>query len=166
MKKAGSVVVALSISLFIYVFYRSEKTVVNELIIMILSFDTYAALKSNIVQTIPLSDSIVYALPGGLWVFCATALSQNFYLRMDGYEFPVVHVPAMFAVGLELCQLLRLTRGTFDFLDVLSFGLFWLLAVHSFKPDRSCQNTLSPFTVDGFICLACFFAVFLAHVNR
>ncbi|MBT1697357.1 hypothetical protein KK083_10755 [Fulvivirgaceae bacterium PWU4] len=166
MKRAYSIVIALSISLFIYLFYRSEKTVVNEFMILILSFETYTAIKNYIINTIPLNKPAIFSLPGGLWVFCATALSQDFYIKIRRYKIQVVLVPILFAVGLEFCQLVHVTNGRFDIWDIAFYLLFWLLAYCSFQSHGSQQNILSPFTLHGFICLACFLSVYLAHVSR
>jgi hypothetical protein len=166
MKRTYSIVALLSISLFIYLFYRSEKTVVNELIILILSFDTYIAIKSSIINAIPLNKPIIFSLPGGLWIFCATALSRDFYIKIRDHKIQIVLVPILFVIGLEFCQLIHLTNGRFDIWDIAFYLLFWLLACYSFQSRGSQQNILSPFTLHGFICLACFLSVYLAHVSQ
>lgn len=166
MKRRYSVFISLSISLFIYLFYRSEKTLVNELIIVILSFDTYAEIKSSMINAIPMNEVIVFSLPGGLWVFCATALSQDFYMKIRNHKIQVAFVPILFAIGLEFCQLIHFTNGRFDIWDIAFYLMFWLLAYYSFQHHRPQQNILSPFTLRGFICLACFLSVYLAHVSQ
>lgn len=167
MKKVYSIAGVLFISLFIYAFYRSDKTVINELIILILSEETYISIKSFIVSIMPLPEPIIFSLPGGLWVFCVTILSSNFYLPVKQYRIPMVFLPILFATGLELCQLIHLTRGRFDLWDVVFYLLFWLLAYHSFQSRwQQQQNIFAPFTIHGFICLVCFFSVYLAHVNH
>lgn len=166
MRRICSVVVALSVSLFIYLFYRSEKTVVNELMIMILSFDTYTGMKACIISEVPLPDSIIFSLPGGLWIFCVTLLSQGFYMKLADRKIQLVLLPILFAIGLEFCQLLHLTRGRFDVWDIFSYLLFSSLAHCLSKSDCSQQNILSPFTLHGFMFLACFLSVYLAHVSQ
>lgn len=166
MKKFTSIAAALSVSLFIYVFYRSEKTVVNEFIILLLSFDSYLSIKTGIMDALPLPKSIVYSLPGGLWVFCVTLLSQNFYFRIWSHKISLTFVPILFVIGLELCQLAHLTNGRFDFLDLIFYVLFWALAYYFSRANESQQDIVSPFTLDGFICVACFLSVYLAHVSQ
>jgi hypothetical protein len=166
MKKACSIIAALLMSLFIYVFYRSEKTVVNELIILIISFDTYTTIKSIITNTIPLNETIIFSLPGGLWVYCATALSHDFYLEIRKYRIQFIVVPISFAIGLEFCQLIHFTNGTFDIWDIAFYKIFWLISYYSSRCYGLQQNILSPFTLPGFICLACFLSVYLAHVSQ
>lgn len=166
MKRAYRISLILLISLFIYVFYRSEKTVVNELFILILSLDTYTMAKSSVINAIPLTPHLIFSLPGGLWIFCATTLSQGFYLRMGNHKMQLDLVPILFAVGLEFFQLIHFTHGTFDNWDIAFYLMFWLLAYYPFESDREHQNILSPFTPQGFICLACFLSVYLAHVSQ
>ena len=165
MKKRYSILIALFISLFIYLFYRSEKTVVNELIMLILPFDSYSAIKCSILKTLPLNDAIVYSLPGGLWIFCVTALSKDFYLEIRNHKMQVIFLPVLFAIALEFCQLFQLTNGRFDIWDIAFYLLFWLLATYSSKSQRSQQNIMSPFTLDSFVCIVCFLSVYLAHVS-
>lgn len=165
MKKIYSVAVALGVSLFVYAFYRSEKTLVNSLIIMILSVETYSGLKQAIVNSIPLSDLIIFSIPGGLWVFCATAVSEGFYITIRGRKFQVSLVAVLFAIGLELCQLIGLTNGRFDLLDIAAYLFFWSLAAFIFETNNT-QKKLSPFTLPGFICVACLLSVYLAHVRQ
>jgi hypothetical protein len=139
---------------------------VNEFIILILSLDTYAWIKNSIINAIPLNKPTIFSLPGGLWIFCATALSQDFYMIIRRYKIQVIHIPILFAIGLEFCQLIHITNGRFDIWDIAFYLLFWLLAYYSFQSHGSQQNILSPFTLHGFICVACFLSVYLAHVSQ
>ncbi len=165
MKKAFSVTIALLISLFIYLFYRCDRTVVNELAILLFSYDGYQIMKSNIGLAVPLHKLIINSLPGGLWIFCVTILAKDFYIKIRGHKIRVAILPVVFAVCLEFCQLIHLTNGTFDIADILCYLLFWFLAERSSRHEIPEQNMLSPFTLRGFICLACFLTVYLAHVN-
>lgn len=166
MKRAFSGALALLASLFIYVFYRSDKTLVNELVKLVFSFDRYANIRSTIMSALPLNEIVIYALPGGLWMFCVTVLARDFYVQFRRYKIPMTTVPIGFAIGLELFQLLHVTRGRFDPWDIACYVAFWLAAMFGIRNQHPQQNILSPFTIKGFICLACFFSVFLAHVNR
>ena len=166
MRSTNSLIVfTLLLSLFIYLFYRTEKTLVNEIIILIFSFDTYSEIRTTVTNAIPLNEPVIFSLPGGLWVFCTTVLSKDFYLKILGYKIRVFVVPIIFTISLEFFQLLHLTNGRFDFRDIGCYLIFWMLAYYSFRPDRPQQNILSPFTLNSFICLACFLVVYLAHVG-
>jgi hypothetical protein len=167
MKRTYSVIgIALSVSLFIYLFYRSKNTVVNELIVLLLTPTTYSEIRTRITDMIPLSEPILFSLPGGLWVFCMTVLSRDLYLQIRRHKIMIVNLPLLFAIGLEFLQRLRITNGTFDLVDIGFYLLFWMLAYFGFKPRSAEPDRLSPFTFKGFICLACFLAVYLAHVSQ
>lgn len=164
MKKAFSLATLL-VSLFIYLFYRSEKTVVNELLIALISYETYSQIKTSIIHFVPLSNLIIFSLPGGIWIFCATVFSQGFYMNIGRWQFPLVLMPILFAVVLELFQLFHLTNGRFDYWDLVFYVLFWLLATYSFPIRSKKENIWAPFTFHGFVCLLCLFSVYLAHVS-
>ena len=167
MRRSISITTALLISLFIYLFYRSERTLVNELAILFVPFDTYSTLKTLIGNALPLKEQVIFSLPGGLWIFCATVLAREFYLEVKNNRIQLSVVPVLFAIGLEFCQLLKLTNGTFDRWDIGFYLAFWLLGYSAFQPrDPAQKNMLSPFTLDGFVCVACFLSVYLAHVNQ
>jgi hypothetical protein len=138
---------------------------VNELVISILSFDTYSGIKTAIINAVPLNKLIIFSLPGGLWIFCVTALSQDFYVRIKNYKIQLSLVPVLFTIGLEFGQLIHLTNGRFDLWDIAFYLMFWMIARYSYLFHRSQQNILSPFTLRGFTCLVCFVSVYLAHVN-
>ena len=70
----------LSACLFIYVFYRTEKTLVNYIATALLSKEGYKGVKEIIVSVLPLKDIIIYSLPEGLWVFCIT-ITSSFFLH-------------------------------------------------------------------------------------
>jgi hypothetical protein len=167
MKRTYSLIAIISfVSLFIYLFYRTEKTVVNELMMLFLSLDTFAEIRTWIAQTIPLNEPIIFSLPGGLWIFCTTVLSKTLFMKIGNHTIQLAIVPVLFAIGLEFCQLIHITRGTFDHWDIGFYLVFWLLAYYRFQPRNPQQNIRSSFTLNGYICLACFLSVYLAHVNQ
>lgn len=167
MRKAYSLaVLGLSASLFIYLFYRTKNTVVNELIVLLLSPGAYAEIRSSVADVISLNDPFVFSLPGGLWVFCVAILSKGFYLKIGKFTISIVFLPVLFAIGLEIFQLFHITHGTFDPWDIVFYLLFWSMAYYGFRIHGMQQNILSPFSLKGFICLAGFLSVYLAHVSR
>lgn len=166
MRRRYSIAGALLFSLFIYSFYRSEKTLVNELIISILPFEIYNTIKTGITEALPLNKFMIFSLPGGLWIFCVTALAQDFYVRIKNHQIQFSLVPVLFAIGLEFAQLFHLTNGRFDIWDIVSYLVFWSIGSYSYQFHRQQQNLLSPLTFRGVTCLVCFAAVYLAHVNH
>lgn len=158
------IVLSLMASLFIYMFYRTENTVINEIIISLTSLDGYLSLRDAVAAGVPLNDHIIYSLPEGLWVFCITLISKFFFVKIRGREVNLIYVPLIISIGLELCQLFNLTNGRFDFWDIGLSVLFWAAGVHLFKHESSRQNIMNPFTIKSMVCLFTYLIIYLAHV--
>jgi hypothetical protein len=154
---------SLLISLFIYVFYRTEKTLVNQLIITLFSYQGYIDLKTNVASALPLKDFLIYSLPEGLWVFCITVMSGPFFLKIRKYRFNLVFAPLLISLLMEIFQLLHFTNGRFDWIDIIFASAFWLLAY--FWTKRSCKQKLfQSFDARTICCIFCYSIVYLAHV--
>jgi hypothetical protein len=158
------IVLSLLISLFIYLFYRTEKTVVNEIFISLISFDKFVEFRKAITNTLSLNEHIIYSLPEGLWVFCITLTSKYLLLKVGNREINLLFLPLIFSIGLELFQLLHLTNGRFDIWDIAFSVLFWAIANYLIIHKSTKQNILHPFTTKSFICLCSYLIVYLAHV--
>ncbi|MDI9364128.1 MAG: hypothetical protein QM541_04190 [Flavobacterium sp.] len=158
------IALSLLLSLFVYLFYRTEKTVINEIFISIISFDKFAELRKEITNILPLNEHIIYSLPEGLWVFCITLTSKHLFLKVGKLEINLFFIPLVFSIGLELFQLLHLTNGRFDFWDIGFSILFWAVANYLINYKSIRQNILQPFTLKSFICLLSYLIVYLAHV--
>ncbi|MGI4875168.1 MAG: hypothetical protein ACRYFX_28770 [Janthinobacterium lividum] len=105
----------LAASLLLYTLFRTRDTIVNQVIIHLLSF------RPPVLQ-LPQAPWVVYNLPGALWLYAFlwfTSLSRSKFLTL---------LPLGLALGIEAVQLLHLTDGTFDGLDVL----FYLLSLLAF----------------------------------
>jgi len=50
--------------------------------------------------------------------------------------------------------------------DIVFYLTFWMIARTGFQSHHPQQDALPPFTLKGFMCLACFLSVYLAHVNQ
>jgi hypothetical protein len=137
---------------------------ITEMFISIISFDNYIELRNGIKNTLPLSEHIIYSLPEGLWVFCVTLTSKYLFIKVGRREFNLFYAPLIFAIGLELFQLIHLTNGRFDFWDIGYSIVFWAIANYliSFKDIR--QNILNPFSLRSFVCILSYLIVYLAHV--
>lgn len=68
---------------------------------------------------VPLTDFLVYSLPGGLWVFVLSLLGWR--LRVGGVH--LHYLGLAFGLGFEFTQILGWTDGVFDWLDLLAVGL-------------------------------------------
>ncbi len=85
------IILALSFCLFVYLFYRTERTVVTEMFISLISFDRFIGLRKNITNALPLNKHIVYSLPEGLWVFCITLTSKYYFLKFGGRKLNLIN---------------------------------------------------------------------------
>ncbi|MFT3748393.1 MAG: hypothetical protein QM768_08760 [Agriterribacter sp.] len=160
------IILSLLISLFIYLFYRTQRTVVNEIFISLLSADKYYALKEKISGTIPLNKYIIYSLPEGLWVFCITLTSKFLFIRIGKREMDIVFMPLLFCIGLEFMQLLHFTNGRFDYWDIAVSFLFWSIAKYWIKDAQPRQDILQLYTERSFVCILSYGIVYLAHVGN
>ena len=163
-KKYFLIIISLAISLFIYLFYRTEKTVVTDLFISLISLDRYVGLKEIIVNNVILNEHIINSLPEGLWVFCITLTSKNLFLKVGDKEISLLFLPLLFSIGLEFFQLFKLTNGRFDFWDIGFSIAFWAIANYLMKYKNSRQNILCPFNIDSLICIFSYLIIYLAHV--
>lgn len=160
------ITLSLAISLFIYLFYRTEKTVVTDLFISLISLNEFLNLKVSIVNNLILNEHIINSLPEGLWVFCITLTSKNLFLKIENREINLLYLPLVFSIGLEFFQLFNLTNGRFDFWDIgFSIG-FWAIANYFAKQTSSKQNILNPFDSKSIICILSYVIVYLAHVGK
>lgn len=155
---------ALLLSFFIYVFYRTEKTVVNEILLTFIPLDNFLLLRTYITAAFPLNNHIIYSLPEGLWVFCITITSKRLFVKFAGRELNLIYLPLIFAIGLELFQLLRLTNGRFDFWDIGVSLLFWAIGRYALLDARMKQNIFDPVNFRSVICILSYLIVYLAHV--
>ena len=158
------IAITLLISLFIYLFYRTEKTVVTGLFLSVVSADQFSEMRRTITSTLPLNEFVIYSLPEGLWVFCISMTSRSLFIKIGRRELGLIFVPLIFSIGLELLQLLRFTNGRFDFWDIWISVFFWVLANYALKHRLQRQNIFAPFNTRSSICLLSYLIVYLAHV--
>ena len=158
------IIVCLLCSLFIYLFYRTEKTVVNQIFISIVSLGKFVEWRRFVAGALPLNSHIIYSLPEGLWVFCITLVSKPFYVKVYNREINLLFLPLIFSIGLELLQLVHITNGRFDFWDIGSSVAGWSAAAYLMKNKSAIQNIRNPFTNKSLICVFTYLIVYLAHV--
>lgn len=164
-KRFAFIIIALLISLFIYLFYRTENTVSNAIFIFIFSKETYLQLKQWINQQLILPQPFIYSLPEGLWVFSATLASKDFFISLKSLKINLYLFPLLFAFALEVLQLFGITNGTFDLLDLFVSILFWLIGILIMRSPSSTKNSLYPVNANSWLCLSTYLVVLLAHVS-
>lgn len=155
---------ALMISLFIYLFYRTDKTVINDLIIKLMTERHYFSLKQAIQTAFPLNDFIIFSLPEGLWIFCITLTSKAFYIPFFRWKINGIAIPLLWAFGLELLQLLGIANGRFDYADLTCVLFFWFIAAYLVKPIPNKQRFFKSFDNPTAVCIFSYAIIYLAHV--
>ncbi|WP_290795994.1 hypothetical protein [Flavihumibacter sp. UBA7668] len=155
---------SLLMSLYIYVIYRTDKTLVNQLIIALISWEKYSAMKSEVQTLLPLADWIIYSLPEGLWIFCISIISTYFFLEIKGRQFNLTPAPIIIAVVMEIFQLLQLSNGRFDWMDLILSFLFWFLAILLTRKDRQKEALFRTWNIANFGCIFSYSIVYFAHV--
>jgi len=155
---------ALFTSLFIYLFYRTQHTVVN---IMLNKLSHGQAVTSihYIRDHFPLPVFLIYSLPEALWVFAATLVSKQLFIKFRERNFHLAWAPLSYAISLEFLQLFHLMPGSFDWMDIsLSLG-FTLYAVRFIKCPLPAQQLLGKFNYRTFFFIYIYAIVFLSHVS-
>ena len=163
-KKYILVGLSVLVSLFIYLFYRTEKTVINDIFISIVSCEHYVHWKNFVTNHFALPGAIIYSLPEGLWVFSITLTSGSFFLRVGSHQLSLLFLPLVFSIGLELIQLLHLTNGRFDFMDIALSILFWAVARYYLPLRLKQQNIFQRVTTHSAVCISSYLIIYLAHV--
>jgi len=158
--------ISLLTSLFIYLFYRTNRTVVNEILIRMISFETYTTLKAHIVRVLPLNNMVIYSLPEGLWVFCITLTSKPYYIKLNKWRIDCIFIPLILCLTLEIFQLFHITNGRFDFMDIGISAIFWMLGSYVLDDKSEKQNIFTRPNSKLVICLANYSVVYLAHVFK
>lgn len=150
--------------LFIYVFYRPEGTLINIILNDVSPNGLLINLKQSIQSLLPLNETIIYSLPGGLWVFSATVLARKLQIRISTRKINLEWLPMTFALWLEFWQYFGIVKGHFDLMDIFMVVLFGLSALLAFKPMKLTPQTLFPFHRRSAAFLLVFVCVFLGHV--
>lgn len=168
MKKNWFLALALLFgSLIIYLFYRTEETVVNTLAAWLLGQGRFEGLRALFRLHLPLSSFAVYSLPEMLWTAAFTLLSGPLYVRIFRKTLFCYWIPLFVSVGLELLQLLPRFPGRFDRADLLGAVLAWAAVVaFSRKKTHPAQNLFERPDAQRFAFLGCYAIMYLAHVWR
>ena len=166
MKLYLPVFVCLTFCAFIYFAFRIEATVLNQLILLFLSRESYLLYKTQAAALITVNSFAIFSLPEGLWVFCATALSAPFYIEFKARRINCIIIPLLFAISLEFMQLLHLTHGRFDWVDLVCSFAFWLSGYGVTSKLKGNTDLLSSVSHKSLACYAIYLLVLLSYVKR
>lgn len=168
MKKIDlSALIVLTFCLFIYIFYRTEKTVINQLLTQFYSSKSFVEMQQCVRRILPLNKFIIYSLPEGLWVFSATIFSYPFYINIKKYYFYCVYIPIIYPILLEIFQYFNWIHGTFDLIDIIICLFFWLIASLYVKNKSNRENIItSSLTIKKVLFFSIYGIVYLSHVCK
>lgn len=159
------ITIALVTSLFIYVFFRTNNTVINEILIELFTPQRFLPLKRCIQSNLSLSKSFIYSLPEGLWAFCATLTSKDFFIEIKRKRINLVYLPLLFTLSLEGLQYFHVTNGVFDFLDIGFSLVFWVIGYSFFNINEVKKNLFKEIRFKGYFCIFCYVIIYLSHVH-
>lgn len=150
--------------LLIYVFFRTDKTIVNQLLTQLISKEDFIELQHMVRESIPLNDKIIYSLPSAAWVFCTTLTSKFIFVKIKARQIQLRYAPIAYVVVVEILQYFGVTNGYFDFLDLLFSSVFWAAAAFLFNFGESKQNLINPINANSLVCVTSYLIVFLSVV--
>lgn len=163
-KSFGFQLSPLLISLVIYVFYRSELTVVNQLIGFFIPIVELLKWQDEIQTALPLPSWAIYSLPEGLWVLFVTLISKEFHFSRQSKNYSLVVFPLLMAVAIEIVQYANITNGTFDWLDLGFAFTFWSIACFLIPPKFNVLQLNKPFKLRRLILFFSYAIVILSDV--
>ena len=155
---------SLLLSLAIYLFYRTEKTVVNELLGYFINLKDYSSMKVIISKNLQLPKQIIYSLPEGLWVFCVCLLSKDLYFQISKTKFNCSLIALLFPITLEFLQLIHITNGTFDPMDIYFSVFFWLFAFFLIPSPYLKKNIFREYDIRSLSFFFSYAIVYLSDV--
>lgn len=162
-KYKGLVLLCLTVCALIYIFFRPEGSLIN-IVINLFVPETFLTFKEKVRTALPLPESIIYSLPGGLWVFSATMVARNLQLNIFNKRIHLEWLPMLFALWLELLQYGSLLKGRFDWVDIWYVLVLGLLAKFFFNTNYKRYTSLNAFNQQAWAFTFVFACVFMAHV--
>ena len=122
------IAMAMLLGLYLYFMYRSQDTIVNALLAK-LGAREFPFLMNIWHKHYAIPQWCMYSLPEGLWVFSATLLSIRLEFPIRENRIHLKYLPFLFAMLVELVQVLGITNGQFDWLDIFVSFIFTVLAL-------------------------------------
>jgi hypothetical protein len=135
----------LLLSALIYVFLREPYTYFSFLLQKLLGIG-FSSLCMHIVIPKHL-HWLIYSLPSGLWVMATTLLGRLFCRSNCSY----LCLPILLVLWIECCQFLKITDGSFDWLDIWMSISGFLLAI--IIPLDVSKNTKKRWVIAYSICI-------------
>lgn len=156
----------------IYLFFRTTDTVVYQIFQLIISDSSLIKIR-DFLQENQTPSWFIYNLPGGLWIFAfANACFLFLSDRQCDYSKKIIAILFSIVCLLEFMQLIHLTDGRFDFLDLLVYALASLgsyLLVYKRVQNHTHHSIFNkeknPFYAIGFLISLFIVSIYLADVQ-
>ncbi len=158
------ILISLGCALFLYLFYRTDHTLVNKIYISLMGYEHYISLKFWLQHKYHLNNWIVYSLPGGLWVFAATIVSKQYNIALFKMNFNVKFIPLIIVLFIEMTQLLKWNHGVFDVMDIIFGCGGWFAGLMVFNSQEYTNYKISILQLKSWFCIMTNAIVYLAHV--
>ncbi len=160
------IAISLLLSLFVYVFYRTEQTLVNYLCIQLVGIDAFSQSRIWMHAHVTLSGFQRYSLPEALWILSITLLSKRYVFHWGKKVFSMYYIPLILALGFEVFQYWGWSAGHADVQDLWGAVLFWGLGMWLF-PEREPKISLfKNMNIHTLLCTGTYAVVYLAHVIK
>ncbi len=158
------IALALLLSLFVYLFFRTEQTVVNYLFIKIWGGQPFYQSRAWVTSHVNLSNFQTYSLPEALWILAITLLSKRYMIQFGKIQISLWYLPLLLAFGFEFFQWMHWSNGSADLNDLWGAGLFWALGMTVFPEKEPKISLFQSFNIHALLCTGAYAVVYLAHV--
>lgn len=149
----------------IYTFYRPDSILINEIWIKLGWIEERKVIGEWLDHNLSLPAWAIYNLPEALWTICLTICCKPLYLRRGKQKTALVLLPPVFVIILEFFQMLHITKGTFDLLDIVLSVIAWLwIAVLPRKQPLS-SFQFYPVTFLSYRLIFVWIIVLMAHFS-
>ena len=148
------ILTSLLCSLLIYMCFRSENIFINQIAKYFFDYQP----NQNQLQ---IHYFFIYNLPQGLWVFSATLISKNLYIK----RFNLAVLPLIFSFYIETIQYFHLSNGTFDIVDLLTASIGFLIAYYMIYCPYKKEQLLQCFSFRTILFSSSYLIVFLSVYN-
>jgi hypothetical protein len=122
----------------IYILFRSNKLYVNKwLLNHTLGFELQSIRTYTLSIRDYLPEWLIYSLPDALWMLSLSTLTHNIW-KDESKKNRIIWslIPLMIAVSWEVAQGLKLIKGTFDWIDILFYGLVTITIIFNLKTTK------------------------------
>ena len=158
------IALALLLSLFVYLFFRTEQTIVNYLFIKIWGGEPFCQSRAWVTARVNLSNFQMYSMPEALWILAITLLSKRYMIQLGNRHISLWYLPLILAFGFEFFQWMHWSNGSADLNDLWGAGLFWALGITVFPEKEPKISLFQSFNIHALLCTGAYAVVYLAHV--